>query len=141
MALYILSDSKKSLNISRHNQEVSYAASLNQKRIKTIILKSSENLSGLLNDDQSVLFILDTLTSLHEPILVFCNKHSIPVIAANNPPYFHTKYFFSTIMGDTSKCMLDLINYFKKEISCGRKPEFNMLNADYVTGKAFDFLR
>ena len=98
MALYILSDSKKSLNFSRHNQEVSYAASLNQKRIKTIILKSSENLSGLLNDDQSVLFILDTLTSHHEPILGFCNKHSIPVIAANNPPYFHTKYFFSTIM-------------------------------------------
>ena len=113
MALYILSDSKKSLNFSRHNQEVSYAASLNQKRIKTIILKSSENLSGLLNDDQSVLFILDTLTSHHEPILGFCNKHSIPVIAANNPPYFHTKYFFSTIMGDTSKCMMDLINYIK----------------------------
>lgn len=112
MALYILSD-KNTLNISRYNQEVSYVASLNQKRIKTIILKSAENLSGLLKDDQSVLLILDALSSQHDPILDFCNKNSIPVITANNPPYFYTKYFFSTIMGDTSKCMLDLINYIK----------------------------
>ena len=63
------------------------------------------------------------------------------MLLAENVRIEATQYTYLRNMSVFRQFMLDLINYFKKEISCGRKPEFNMLNADYVTGKAFDFLR
>ena len=37
--------------------------------------------------------------------------------------------------------MLDLLNYFKKEISAQRKPKLDVFDLTYVTGKTLDFLR
>ena len=57
-----------------------------------------------------------------------------------------TVYAFSTENWKRSKEEVDglmniAIEYFKKEISLGRKPKFDILDFNYATSKTFEFVR
>lgn len=63
------------------------------------------------------------------------------MLLAENVRIEATQYTYLRNMSVFRQFMLDLRDYFKKELSCGRKPKLDLLDLSYATGKTFDFLR
>lgn len=78
-----------------------------------------------------VISALDTLISEREELMAFAEDVKAP----------STAYTYLRDMSIFRQIMIDLRDYFKSEISAGRKPHFDVTDWSNITGKALDFLR
>ena len=84
-----------------------------------------------LTDAHEVIRELDRLISQREALMLLAENVRIPA----------TSYTYLRNMSVFRQFMIDLRDYFKREISIGNKPRLEVTDLSYVTGKAFDFLR
>lgn len=71
------------------------------KKVETRVINHNQDLSYLLKDPESVLFIPSELLPEHTPALRFCNKHNIPIFAISSSDFI-SGYNCSSL-GDNAK--------------------------------------
>lgn len=82
-------------------------------------------------DEYEVIRELERLIHAREELMLLAENVRIPA----------TSYTYLRNMSVVRQYMLDLLAYFKKEISLGKKPLLDLTDLSYATGKTFDFLR
>lgn len=84
-----------------------------------------------LSSEYDVIRELERLIPQREALMLLAEKTRIDV---NQITYLRGMSWFRQFM-------LDLLAYFKKEISEGRKPKLDMMDLRYATGKTLEFLQ
>jgi len=74
---------------------------------------------------------LDRLICQREALMRLAEEVRIPA----------TSYTYLRNMSVFRQYMIDLRDYFKREVASGRKPVLDMMDLSYATGKTLDFLR
>jgi len=84
-----------------------------------------------LSDEYQVVRELERLIIQREELMLLAEKTRLDV---NQVTYLRGMSWFRQFM-------IDLLGYFKSEISAGRKPKLDMTDLSYATGKTLEFLK
>ena len=95
------------------------------------IYRAYKNYNAGLCDAYAVLSVLDEVLIKRDRLMMLAEETRIEA----------TAYTYIRNMSILRQAVLDLRNYFRREISAGRTPKFDVLDWNYATGKTCDFLR
>ena len=95
------------------------------------IYRAYKNYNSGLCDAYEVIRILDDVLVKREKLMAMGEEIRIPATANT----------YLRNMSIIRQAVVDMRDYFKRELAAGRKPKFDVLDWDYATGKATDFLR